>query len=314
VARTVTPATSHAPGRTLLALVLTSTLSACAGVPAGSTAETAAVPAPAPPAASPPTASSTPPPPSVAPHAAADAAAFPAYLPAGVGIESLSFLPPPPAAGSAAFAHDEDVARRMLERRGTARWNLATEDSNTAFPRVATTWSCALGMPVTPEDTPVLYRVLRRVVADSSRATRSGKDHHRRPRPYVVSGGPTCTPDDDERLRTDGSYPSGHATRGWLWALTVSAVAPERAAAVMTRGRAYGESRVVCNVHWRSDVVASRDLAAAVFVRLHESAEFRADVESARAEVARVRAAGRPPSRDCAAEAAALAEFPPLTW
>jgi acid phosphatase (class A) len=263
------------------------------------------------------------PPPSAAdpPHAPAsthattnapDADLFPAYLPPGVGIESLAFLPPPPAPDSAAFAHDRDVAQRMAERRDGARWQLATEDANTAFPRVATTWSCALGVPVTPEDTPVLYRVLRRVVADSSRATRSGKDHYRRPRPYVVIGGPTCAPADEERLRTDGSYPSGHATRGWLWALVASAIAPERTAAVLARGRAYGESRVVCNVHWRSDVLAARDLAAAVFVRLHESAEFRADVEAARAEVARVRTTGRPPSRDCAAEAAALAEFPSI--
>lgn len=239
--------------------------------------------------------------------AAAAAAGFPAYLPEGAGIESLAFLPPPPESGSAAAAHDEDVARRLLRLRGSARWSLAVEDANTEFPRVATTWSCALGVAVTPDGTPTLYRLLRRVQADSSRATRSAKDHYRRARPFVVNGQPTCTPQDDQRLAADGSYPSGHAARGWLWAMVVAEVAPDRAHAVMARGRAYGESRLVCNVHWRSDVLASRDLAAAVAMRLHESAEFRADVERARAEVAAARARGASVGRDCASEAAALA-------
>ena len=69
---------------------------------------------------------------------------------------------------------------------------------------------------------------------------------------------------------------------------------------------AYGESRNVCNVHWHSDVVQGRTIGAGVVARMHAEPAFRADLEAARSELAAVRARNAKPSRDCAAEAAAL--------
>jgi hypothetical protein len=51
------------------------------------------------------------------------------------------------------------------------------------------------------------------------------------------------------------------------------------------RGLAFGQSRVVCNVHWQSDV-----LEAGFVARLHADAAFRVDREAARIELAAVRA------------------------
>jgi acid phosphatase (class A) len=70
----------------------------------------------------------------------------------------------------------------------------------------------------------------------------------------------------------------------------------------MSRGRAYGESRVVCGVHWKSDVEAGRDAATAAFVVLQSNAGFRADLEAPFDEVAAARRVG-PPAGDCAASA-----------
>jgi acid phosphatase (class A) len=103
-----------------------------------------------------------------------------------------------------------------------------------------------------------------------------------------------------------GSYPSGHTTIGWIWALILAEIAPERINAILSRGLAFGESRVVCNVHWESDVVAGRTLGAGVVARLHADAAFREDLEAAKVEFAAIRAKGLKPRRDCAAEAAAL--------
>ena len=47
----------------------------------------------------------------------------------------------------------------------------------------------------------------------------------------------------------DGSCPSGHTDIGWGWALILSEIAPDRTDAILERDRAFGESRVVCNVH-----------------------------------------------------------------
>jgi len=228
------------------------------------------------------------------------------YLPSDAYPDSLALLPPPPAEGSAAFALDSAVSRQNLALRGTPRWTLATEDANLAFPQAAGTFSCALGVPITEQETPRLYMLLRRSLADAGLSTYAAKDHYQRTRPFVVNQAPICTPEEAADLRKDGSYPSGHTAIGWAWALILTGIAPEQADAILARGRAFGESRVVCNVHWHSDVVEGRFMGAATVARLQADPEFRAAVEVATGEVAKARASGLKPARDCTAEAAAL--------
>lgn len=220
---------------------------------------------------------------------------------------SLAFLPPPPAPGSAALARDEESSRAGLALRGGPRWDLATTDANLAFPAAASTFSCAIGAPITETDTPALYRLLRRSFADIGRSPYPTKNKYRRTRPFMQNGQPQCTPAFDAILRADGSYPSGHAAIGWGWALIVAEVAPDRADAVLARGRAFADSRRVCNVHWLSDVEEGRTMGAATVAKLHDSADFRADVAAARAELAALRAKNLPPNRDCAVEASQMA-------
>ncbi len=108
-----------------------------------------------------------------------------------------------------------------------------------------------------------------------------------------------------------GSYPSGHTAIGWAWALILSEVAPEQTDAILSRGRAFGQSRVICNAHWQSDVIEGRSVGAAAVARLHSDPVFRAAIEAAKAELATVHAKGLRPLRDCEAEAKALAVYPP---
>ncbi len=229
------------------------------------------------------------------------------YLPPEALPDSLALLPPPPVAGSAGVALDEEVSQRGLALWDTPRWELAIEDANLMFPEAAGTFSCALNAPISEQDTPHLYMLLRRTLADAGLSTYSAKNHYKRTRPFVVNKEPTCTPDEEEHLKKDGSYPSGHTALGWAWALILSEIAPERADAILARGRAFGQSRVVCNVHWQSDVVEGRFMGAAAVARLHADPAFRAELKAARAELASVRAKGLKPTRDCQGEAAALA-------
>jgi len=233
------------------------------------------------------------------------------YLASDILPDSEALLPPPPAAGSTAFALDEDISRSSFALRGSARWFLAIEDADTGFPQATQTFVCSLGAPVNEKDTPHLYTLMRRVVSDAGYSTSKAKKRYARPRPFVVNKQPTCSPDFEKVMSTDGSYPSGHSTAGWAWALVLSELAPDRADAVLARGRAYGQSRVVCNVHWESDVIEGRTMAAAVVAKLHADPAFRADMEAAKGELAAVRAKGLKPGRDCKAEADALALYPP---
>jgi acid phosphatase (class A) len=225
--------------------------------------------------------------------------------------DSLALLPPPPTEGSPALALDRAVSAASLALRDTPRWALAVEDAELMFPAAAAPFACALGASIDGTETPRLQTLMRRTLADAGFATYGAKNRYQRPRPFVVNGAPTCTPELDGYLREDGSYPSGHTAIGWAWALILAELAPDRADALLARGRAFGQSRVVCNVHWQSDVIEGRSVGAATVARLHADPLFRADLEAARDELARLRARDPELTRDCAAEAAALAETAP---
>ncbi len=229
------------------------------------------------------------------------------YLPMDAPLDTREFIPPAPAPDSPRQAMDDAVAARMLALRGTPRWELAIHDAHLGFPAAADTFSCALGLPITETGAPALYLLLRRTLADLGLATYPSKNAYRRPRPFMVNGQPICTPEEEQMLRGDGAYPSGHTAIGWGWALILSELAPERAEALLARGTAFGESRNVCNVHWYSDVVAGRMVGAAAVARLHTNADFLAAMSAAREEIATARGNNLVPSGDCRAEAEALA-------
>jgi len=230
------------------------------------------------------------------------------YLPREALPNSLFLLPPPPAAGSAAQAYDEEVSRKALALRGTPRWALANEDANLMFPQAAGTFSCALNAPITEQDTPHLYMLLRRTLSNAAVSTYRAKNHYQRTRPFMVNKEPICPTDEEKPYIKKDSYPSGHAAIGWAWALILSEISPEQADAILARGRTFGESRMICNVHRQSDVIEGRVMGAAAVARLHADPTFRADLEAAKAELAAVRANGLKPQRDCTAEAAAMAK------
>lgn len=219
---------------------------------------------------------------------------------------SLLLVPPPPAKGSAGYEADMAVYRDTARLRDTPRWRLAAADANVGFPHAAGTFSCALGVPITQSTMPTLYRLLQRTVVDAGQSTLAAKDKYQRERPFTLADDPICVPNDVAVLRKNGGYPSGHASAGWVWALILTEIAPDRADQLLRRGYEFGQSRVVCGVHWQSDVDTARVVGAAVYARLHAELEFNADVAAARSEVARARAASAATVPGCAGEAAAL--------
>jgi acid phosphatase (class A) len=239
--------------------------------------------------------------------AAARAALAASYL-KGQAPNSLALLPAPPAAGSAAQARDDAAARSGQAMRNSPRWKQAVQDANLKFPAVAETFACAVGVEISPAATPTLYTLLQRTMADVGLSTYPTKNKFQRTRPFVATSTPSCTPEEEDFLRHDGSYPSGHSAIGWGWALILTQAAPDQADAILARGRAFGQSRVVCNVHWLSDTEEGRVMAAATVARLNAEPEFRSDLEAAGREIAAARTAGSKPTRDCALEAAQLAQ------
>lgn len=234
------------------------------------------------------------------------AARSPGYLLPDERPDSVALIPPPPAPGSPEFADDEAFYKKVSALQGSARWRLAAADANLKFPGAANVFSCAVGIDVTAATTPRLYALLQRVVIDAGQSTAKAKQKYRRERPFVVTGDPTCVPEDEPVLRGNPSYPSGHASLGHVWGEVLAELAPDRAAAARARGFEFGQSRVICRVHRQSDVDGGRTVGQAVFERLHQDPEFVADMAVAKAEVKKARRHGPPAGRDCRAEAAAL--------
>lgn len=232
---------------------------------------------------------------------------LPSYLQAEELPNSLLLVPPPPAAESPAFALDFAVSQRALTLQNSVAWNQAMVDASLKFPQAAGAFACALGLPISEQNSPSLVRMLSKMVPDAGRATALAKHHYKRTRPFMTNGQPICTPGEMDYFLRDGSYPSGHSSIGMAWALALAEIAPDKTDALMARGVSLGLNRVVCNIHWLSDTREGRYLGAYTVARLHANDEFKADLAQAKAEVQAMRAAGLKPDGDCQAEEAAIA-------
>lgn len=196
-----------------------------------------------------------------------------------------ALLPPAPAYDSAQAAADRDQAAAMLLLQNGARWQQAAVDAQLHFPEALESFRCALGVELSEATTPYLYQLTRRSLADAGLATYSAKNLYNRDRPFEENGAPICTPEQQDTLVDDGSYPSGHTAIGWAWGLIYSELLPQRRDALLARGYAFGESRSVCNVHWASDLAAGRLVGSAAVAALHSSEEFIADLAMAKREL-----------------------------
>ena len=226
-----------------------------------------------------------------------------AYLTPETTPDGLRVLPPPPARGGPVAAADRAVFAATRRLNGSARWAVAKQDvTSEAFEHFA----CALGAKLTPQSAPALARLLD--LAGTAGVVDPVKYAYHAARPYLGTKAHICQA-RTAHLAANGDYPSGHAAGGWMEALILSELAPDRATAILARGRAFGESRVVCGSHSLSAVQAGWLAGAATTAALHGSAAFRADLETARGELARVRtSATAPDAAQCRAETVALAK------
>ncbi|CAN5264884.1 phosphatase PAP2 family protein [soil metagenome] len=228
------------------------------------------------------------------------------YLPSG-SIDITQVLPAAPHKGDARYAADRAIFKATRHWLGTPRGDLATRDVATGTPYMMSAFSCSVGVALTPQDAPATARVIGKAGIDTQTQSATAKDFFRRDRPFLIDKGAVCQP--PEQLKGSFDYPSGHATWGWTWASLLAEPAPDRATAIMARGRAYGESRIVCGAHNATAVEAGRMTSAATLAALHAQTAFEADIAAARAELAALRADPvSPRPQNCAAEAALVSQ------
>jgi acid phosphatase (class A) len=126
-----------------------------------------------------------------------------------------------------------------------------------------------------------------RVKNDEGINTAPAKTGFARVRPYNLDTTlhPVCV-----TKTKDDAYPSGHATTGYLMALTLIDMVPEKRDAILTRADDYANNRLVCGVHYRSDIEASKLLAYTIHAVMATKPQYQQELALARAEVQRLQA------------------------
>jgi acid phosphatase (class A) len=218
---------------------------------------------------------------------------------AGKEPDFFGILPPFPAFDS--MQDQVDVTTLwQWQHPENSRWKLANADQEMSYRR----FSEAFGMEISSAKTPFLIHLLDRTEQDVQDVAFSAKSYYDRPRPLqrfqmAHVCGTDMPPAPEVPLKGGSSYPSGHSSFGWAAVLILAEVAPEHAQTLLARGVEYGESRVVCAMHYPSDVMGGQLVATAVVIWLRADAEFGEDLNCAQQEHIAAAKGGRPISQSC---------------
>jgi acid phosphatase (class A) len=117
---------------------------------------------------------------------------------------------------------------------------------------------------------------------EDSAAAKQAKAYFKRERPFLND--PDLDVCDDRHDKAN-SYPSGHATMGYAVAAVLAQLMPGNAQIILARASDYAESRLVCGVHYRSDLDAGQVLGSVLVAKLMTKPAFAAELEAAREEL-----------------------------
>jgi acid phosphatase (class A) len=237
---------------------------------------------------------------------AATPAAAASYLDRAAIQALADAVPPAPAAGSAIALADIAASDRLRALENTDRWILATRHAEVRPALALAHFDCALGFRVTAEDAPRLVSILERVLHDANEAAELAKARAFRPRPVGADPERAACQVVSAAGRASPSYPSGSATVGAAYGEVIAALVPDHAAEARRIGHEMAVSRMVCGMHYPSDVAQGEALGKAAFRQIAATPGFQTDAVVAGREIARARAVGAT-SPACAAERAALA-------
>jgi acid phosphatase (class A) len=205
-------------------------------------------------------------------------AAGPAYVPAAQ-IHADQILPTPPAADADTTRAELAELHRIEAARTPAQvaHAQADEKDETLF-----VFRDVLGDGFTADRLPQTAALSAHVRQQEDETSAPLKHAFQRVRPYNLDKSlhPVCK----TKTKND-SYPSGHSLAGYLAALTLVDLVPEKRDAILARADAYAHNRMVCGVHYPSDIEASKVLAYAAHAVMLENPAYQQDEAAARAEL-----------------------------
>lgn len=203
-----------------------------------------------------------------------------AYLPAGTP-DATALLAPPPERNSPEERLDFENTLAVHRAATGAETALATDENKLTVFHFAP----AIGAWFSPGKLPKTEALFKAVEAEAKGVTDAAKKYYKRPRPYHLA--PESFPHSIEHEDpTHYSYPSGHSTRGTVFALLLAELFPDKRAALQAKGREVGWLRVQGGVHYPTDVYAGRVLGQELARDFLRSEVFQHDLAEVRAEIA----------------------------
>jgi acid phosphatase (class A) len=203
-------------------------------------------------------------------------------------LDLADLIPNPPTVDSAANKAELTELHRIEAARTPAQVAAAKadEDDEDLF-----LYRTVLGPGFNADALPITAELGVHVKNEQSVAGGALKAVFARPRPYKTDPAlhPVCALTD-----LPNSYPSGHALTGYLEGLTLAELVPAKRSEILARADDFAHNRLVCGVHYPSDVEASRRVAYIVFGYMMATPRFQRDLAAARAEMlARLGTAGK---------------------
>lgn len=195
--------------------------------------------------------------------------------------DAVNAMTPPPALDSPQMS--KDLAEIFAIHRSPAPHEIENANWDNEHENI---WAIAkvLGDKFTAESMPATASLWADVNNDQAMFASAAKEHFQHPRPFdldpAVQSVCGMKPGSPKR-----SYPSGHGTMGYVSALLLSMMAPEKAAILHARADEYAHNRVVCGDHYASDAIGSREAAGIVVGNMLASQRFQRKFVAAKAEV-----------------------------
>ena len=192
-----------------------------------------------------------------------------------------NIIPPPPSRGS--LVEQEEIGEILRARAAATpgRMALAKQDNDIEN---ATIFAGAIGHGWDLKRLPKTKFLIDRIMDVDRSGSRAAKRYFRRSRPWIVEPKvQTCAP--HESGPAANSYPSGHTMLGYQLGVVLASLMPNKAQAILARSEEYGESRIVCGFHFRSDVTAGQQFGTALAVEMLKNPIFRVWFSEAQAEL-----------------------------
>ena len=193
-------------------------------------------------------------------------------------VDWKTILPPPVAAAS----HEQHAELDMIvavqkeaspEEIAAAKAEIGHMDVNT--------FADILGPWFKEKDLPKTEALFHEIEAESKKSvTGPAKKYFKRVRPAEADKRVNGYEKEDEF-----SYPSGHSTRGTMYAFVLAEVFPELKEKLIARAQQVGFNRIIAGAHYESDIVAGRIVGKAIALHLLADPAFTAALAECKAEM-----------------------------